>query len=616
MDWYYKLSGLLLKHSASSDKSFARLHSQLETRVVDLYQELLLYLIKSVCSFYQNRSLVFLRNTIKLDNWDVSLKNVEDAENAFRQDSSDYNTQKDTTNIEILAGIARSSEDNECLRHLRLSDPRSDKKRIEQTKGGLLQDSYRWILDNDDFLRWRKDSQSRLLWIKGDPGKGKTMLLCGIIDEMKKERSSTELLSYFFCQATDSRINTATAVLRGLIYSLVDEHPSLIYHVRKRYDKAGKSLFEDANTWVTLSEIFMDITQDPKLENTYLIVDALDECVFELPRFLDLIITSSSSSRLKWIVSSRNWPDIEEGLREQDEKATLSLELNAKSVSEAVNSYIKHKVDFLAQKKTYNDEMKATVQAYLQSNADGTFLWVALACQNLASIPKWETLIALETYPPGLEPLYQRMLQLICDFQDSKLLKRILGLTTLVYRPITLGEVTSLMHLPDGFAENPIWLEELVKKCGSFLTVREGTVYFVHQSAQDFVLNNASDEIFPSGTTAVHRDIYFKSLKEMSSLKKNIYDLQDPSISRTVVQIPKEDPLERLRYSCVYFINHLLAMDKCFEEVGNCDEEKVRKFFEKHYLHWLEALSLIGSMEDGIRVINTLWIRIQVSSMF
>ena len=617
MDWYYELSGPLLNHNAGNGGSFAGLRSQLETRVIDLYQELLSYLIQSVCSFYRNRSLVFLRDMIQFDDWNGSLKNVEDAENAFQQDSSDYNAQKNTTNIETLADIARSSEDNECLRHLRLSDPRGDKKRIEQTKGGLLQDSYRWILDNDDFLRWRKDSQSRLLWIKGDPGKGKTMLLCGIINEMRKEGSSTELLSYFFCQATDSRINTATAVLRGLIYFLVDEHPSLISHVRKRYDKVGKSLFEDANTWFTLSEIFTDVTQDPSLENVCLFVDALDECVVELPRLLDLIIQSMSTcSRIKWIVSSRNWPDIEERLENQNEKATLSLELNAKSVSEAVDNYVKHKVDDLAQIKGYNDSIKNSVQEHLLSNADGTFLWVALVCQNLASTPRRKTLMALKTYPPGLEPLYQRMMQLICDSEDNELLKQILGLIAVVYRPVTLGELTSLTHMPNDFADNRIWLEDLVKECGSFLTIRESTVYFVHQSAQDYVLNNASDEIFPSGRTTTHYDIYFKSVKEMSSLKKNMYDLQNSSISRTAVEIPDKDPLKQLRYSCIYFIDHLLATDRCLEEVRSCDEEELRIFFEKHYLYWLEALSLMDSMSDGIKVINKLSIRIQVCSTF
>ena len=75
---------------------------------------------------------------------------------------------------------------NKCLGDLRSTDPRHDKKRIEDTNSGLLEDSYRWILENSDFQRWRNDEQSRLLWIKGDPGKGKTMLLCGIVDEFKQ----------------------------------------------------------------------------------------------------------------------------------------------------------------------------------------------------------------------------------------------------------------------------------------------------------------------------------------------------------------------------------------------------------------------------------------------
>jgi hypothetical protein len=77
--------------------------------------------------------------------------------------------------------------------------------------------------------------------------RGKTMLLCGIVDELNISTAGTPLLSCFFCQATDSRINKATAVLRGLIYMLVSQQPSLISHVRTKYDEAGKVLFEDVN---------------------------------------------------------------------------------------------------------------------------------------------------------------------------------------------------------------------------------------------------------------------------------------------------------------------------------------------------------------------------------
>lgn len=67
-----------------------------------------------------------------------------------------------------------------------------------------MKNSYRWILNHCDFQAWRNGGQNRLLWVKGDPGKGKTMLLCGIIDELKESIDKTALLSFYFLEATDS----------------------------------------------------------------------------------------------------------------------------------------------------------------------------------------------------------------------------------------------------------------------------------------------------------------------------------------------------------------------------------------------------------------------------
>jgi hypothetical protein len=261
-----------------------------------------------------------------------------------------------------------------CIQDLRGTDSRDDKKRIEDTKGGLLKDLYCWVLYNDSFRQWHEDPQSRLLWIKGDPGKGKTMLLCGIIDELQSSMPQSVLLSYFFCQATDARINSATAVLRGLLYMLVSQQPSLASYVRKKYDHAGKIMFEDANAWIALAEIFADVLRDPRLATTYLLIDALDECIIDLPKLLDFIAKqSSASSRVKWIVSSRNWPEIEGRLEQGGHKVRLSLELNAASVSTAVQVFIDQRVSKLAQRNGYDERTKRAVLQHLASNANGTF---------------------------------------------------------------------------------------------------------------------------------------------------------------------------------------------------------------------------------------------------
>jgi hypothetical protein len=95
--------------------------------------------------------------------------------------------------------------------------------------------------------------------------------------------------------------------------------------------------------------------------------------VIGLRTLLDLIVqTSSVSSRVKWIVSSRSWPDIGERLVNAGQN--LSLELNAESVSAAVSIFIRHKVLELGQRKEYNNKIRDAVLNHLSLNANGTFL--------------------------------------------------------------------------------------------------------------------------------------------------------------------------------------------------------------------------------------------------
>ncbi|KAM0130858.1 hypothetical protein ACHAO1_007639 [Botrytis cinerea] len=496
-----------------------------------------------------------------------------------------------------------------CIQDLRLSDPRDDKKRIEDTKGGLLEGLYDWILGNPEFQQWHKDQQSRLLWIKGDPGKGKTMLLCGVINELEKSKAKSVLLSHFFCQATDSRINYATAVLRGLIYLLVDQQRSLISHIRTKYDESGKSLFEDANAWVVLSKIFIDILQDPSLNFVYLIVDALDECVVDLPKLMDLIVqTSSISPRIKWIVSSRNWPNIGKALNTATQKLRLCLELNEKSISAAVASFIQLKVNRLATRNKYSNDTREAIQQHLMLNANGTFLWVALVCQELSLVPGWKALQKLTAFPPGLDALYRRMLDQIIDSEDAELCKSILAVVSAVYRPLTLDELITFVNMPNGVAGDYEVLSEIISLCGSFLTLRERTIFFVHQSARDFLIEKASRDIFLSTIEDMHSKIFSRSLQAMSFiLRRDIYNLRAPGISIDQVKQPDPDPLALVRYSCLYWVDHLVHANIG----GNSDNEvedsgSVYSFLSQSFLYWLEALSLIKSLPNSILMIRKL----------
>jgi archaellum biogenesis ATPase FlaH len=507
----------------------------------------------------------------------------------------------------------RKRED--CLRDLRATDPRNDKMRIEETKGGLLADSYHWVLGNTAFQEWRQDPHSRLLWVKGDPGKGKTMLLCGIINELQKAANDTVTVSYFFCQATDSRINTATAVLRGLLYMLVDQQLSLVSHVRKKHDRAGESLFNDANAWVALTEIFVDVLQDPSLRTTYLIIDALDECVtVDLSKLLDFVATqSSTSSRVKWIVSSRNWPDIETQLERAGHKVRLSLELNAKSVAAAVAVFIRKKVDQLSQEKQYKAEVRDAVLQYFTSNANDTFLWVALVCQDLKRTPKWNVLNKLASFPPGLDSLYKRMMQQISESDGAKICRQVLASTAILYRPVTISELAALVEQLEDLDDLES-VREIVSFCGSFLTLREDTVYFVHQSAKDFLFAKAYGEAFPDGSEAVHQAIFLRSLAILSkTLHRDMYRLEAPGYPTKNVKLPETDLLAVSRYPCVYWIDHLYESKAFISSVGGLQAaDVVNDFLRKKYLYWLEGLSLCKSVGKGVVSMEKLWSLVQV----
>ncbi|WYZ36192.1 hypothetical protein EsH8_XI_000075 [Colletotrichum jinshuiense] len=513
---------------------------------------------------------------------------------------------------------ATSDGDSDFLKDLHVTDPRDDKTRIERTKGGLLRDSYRWILDHDDFQRWRDDEQSRLLWIKGDPGKGKTMLLCGIVDELEKLPGGPPTLSYFFCQATDIRLNNVTAVLRGLIYRLLDQEPTLIRRVRKKYDHTGKKLFEDANSWDALSKMLLDILEEPSLQNTYLVIDALDECETNLDLLLHLIVHISSSSRAKLIVSSRNRHDIEDNIWPTETQTRLVLELkeNARHVSWAVNVYITQRVSELSQLQG-DILLQDQVRQKMQVKADGTFLWVALVVQELRQAQSWEVLDILDDVPAGLDELYRRMVRQIQQLRrnNSVFCHSLLSTITTAYRPLHLDELRALADLPLNISNMRQHVVKIVALCGPFLTVRDSVVYLVHQSAKDFLMLDSY--LFPSGLAARHNTIASKSIQVMSrTLRRDVYNLRAPGFPINQVRPPEPNPLAPARYSCVYWVNHLADGNPAGQELHNQDLQdggSVYRFLKQHYLHWLEALSLVQSMSEGILQMSKLVHLAQVS---
>ncbi|CAG8626676.1 unnamed protein product, partial [Penicillium salamii] len=309
----------------------------------------------------------------------------------------------------------------------------------------------------------------------------------------------------------------------------------------------------------------------------------------------------SAYPQIKWIVSSRNWPNIEERL-DTTHTAPISLELNEASVSEAVSNFIQHKVHYLAKVKQYSDETRDTICRHLSSNSQGTFLWVALVCQDLDRTSRRHALKKMEVFPPGLNALYGRMIDQVRNSEDAESCKRILAVMSIVYRPIAFAELASLVELPDDLSGDSEALSEIVAICGSFLTMREDTIIFVHQSAKEFLLRETQIEVFPGGIAAEHQTIFSRSIEAMfKTLQRDIFRLKLPGYPIQKVIPPSPNPLASAQYACVHWVDHLHHSGCHKKKDVDIDERGcVGDFLQTRYLHWLEALSILGSISQGI----------------
>ncbi|KAI9898663.1 hypothetical protein N3K66_007023 [Trichothecium roseum] len=471
MEWYSSLSTPLLDSQSPHDA----LQDQLKKRIISLYRKLLIYLIKAICYLFKKSAVVILGDMVKLYDWDSGLKALKDAEQGLRGDISVFHDTAMTQSLDELVVSTKNREQSEqevqCLRHLLLSDPRHDKVRIKDMKGGLFDGASSWIFHHEQYLRWRQHDDTKLLWVKGDPGKGKTMLMISMVEKLEeeiKQPGNSLTLAYFLCQGTNKDLDNATAVLRGLIYFLAASNRQLVMHLRKQYDISGSKLFEGQNSFHALSIILENMLCDKSLTQTYIAIDALDECTHNRDQLLKLIAKLTTvSPHTKWLVTSRNRPEIEEILSIGEPEIKLSLEItaNAEQVAKAVDAFIDFKISKLpALKNDHNKKCK--VQNLMRERASGTFLWVALVVGVLERAKPWNILDKLKRVPAGLNETYDSIMDQVKAQDDWEYCQAILAVATLAYRPLHITELGILCKLPSEILSDEGNMRDLIGLCG------------------------------------------------------------------------------------------------------------------------------------------------------
>jgi hypothetical protein len=428
------------------------------------------------------------------------------------------------------------------------------------------------------------------------------MLICGIVDEFKKYPAMRSNLSYFFCQAADSRVNTAISVIGGLILPMLQRHEELSSQIQATY----QDKLDGPNTWFVLCEIFETVIQNPHYKESVFIVDALDECIKDCSALLQFII--QTSDRVKWLISSRNEKRIERELQSIQPSQVLSLESNAECISNSIEIYINsriHEISALGD----DEELRIKTLRILKHKAMGTFLWVALVVEELRNTDHWAVEDVLEEIPAGLECLYG----LILNQANGRLKKKgqdackiALSIITTAERPLHLKELYTFMsfqweHFKPAFTLQDI--QSIAKDCGSILSIRDDIVYFVHQSAKDFIIKVE----FPSGLQYQHLKIFQASIDAMSrDLKTDLYNLKTPGIHINDIRPPVSDPLAPLKYCCVFWGQHLLlgcssaAKDDQYWETNAI----LYTFLKEKFLCWVESLALIGRLPQALMTLD------------
>ncbi|KAF2809501.1 uncharacterized protein BDZ99DRAFT_387998, partial [Mytilinidion resinicola] len=154
----------------------------------------------------------------------------------------------------------------------------------------------------------------------------------------------------------------------------------------------------------------------------------------------------------------------------------------------------------------------------LSDKADGTFLWVGLACSELKLVDSKEAVKTLQALPKGLHLLYDKLLHTALNSkteEDQATIKRILSSVMVALRPLSLSELSVVCQIHQGEDEEDRiqFTREEIESCRLLITIQDETVLQLHQSVKDFLVWSGPD-CFINDCEA-HADIAHRCVDEI-----------------------------------------------------------------------------------------------------
>uniref|UniRef100_A0A0D2XTA0 Nephrocystin 3-like N-terminal domain-containing protein n=1 Tax=Fusarium oxysporum (strain Fo5176) TaxID=660025 RepID=A0A0D2XTA0_FUSOF len=377
------------------------------------------------------------------------------------------------------------------------------------------------------------------------------------------------------------------------------------------------------------------IPSSPQNPSTVVIViDALDECNQEkdIQAIVSLLpqVKQITSVHLKFFVTSR--PEIPvyvefRRIREPYKDFILHL-VDEPTVEHDITAFLNSKLTEI--RNGYNihplggqplpESWPSSTEIHdLVKMAVPLFIFAATACQQIQKgkhgDPEENLKKILErtggTQISKLNELYLFVLeQLLDDPIDSgeELLKRfqeIVGAIVILADPLSTISLAKLLDIAEKRIRHVVGLLPSVLYIPS---ERSAPIKPLHLSFRDFLINrdkHKTDQFWVDEKETHKRLVVrcFQLLMHDDCLKKDMCDLRTPGVARSDIDKGKIDerlPLEA-QYACLYWVYHL---KESHERIR--DRDQVHEFLELHFLHWLEALSLIGRISESIGFVDGL----------
>ncbi|SLM41431.1 P-loop containing nucleoside triphosphate hydrolase, partial [Lasallia pustulata] len=399
----------------------------------------------------------------------------------------------------------RDKEEAKLLETL-ASDYKSDKDSISVRVPGTCE----WFFKDDRFLEWRDSTYSRLLWVSAGPGCGKSVLSRALIDERKVcKNSRVSTICYFFFKDGQEQRTHGTDALSAVLHQLF-ENTGLITYALPSYRNYGKKL---RDAFSELWDILVRSARDSEVGEIVCVLDALDECeqnarkqlIEKLVSFFSQMEPHDNPSfALKFLITSRPYDDLEQNFQPLSDVSTyLHFDGDNKSqrIGQEIDLVIDAKIPSIA--GDFSDEDRKRISQRLKKMDNRTYLWLFLTIDIIAgSRSKFRKVSSIDSLlsdlPSKISDAYERILTRSSDEVHARIL---LQLIVAARRPLSLDEANVALTLAThqgnctSYKKLDLWPLRSFKStiqnmCGLFVSVRDGKVSLIHQTAREFLVRN------------------------------------------------------------------------------------------------------------------------------